>query len=93
MPIYPLINEDTGEIFEKMMKISDYEQYLLDNPNIKRYFTTESIPKLCDPCRLMDGGAKSKPPADFQHGVIERMKNSIPGNTLSDRKYQIPREW
>ena len=41
MPIYSLKNKDTGEIFEKMMKISDYEQYLKDNPNIERYFNSE----------------------------------------------------
>lgn len=91
MPIYPLRNTETGEITEKIMKISEYEQYLIDNPNIVRYFDSAII--IGDPCRMMDGGATSKPPSDFMHGVVERMKNSIPGNTLHDRKFQIPREW
>ena len=64
MPIYSLKNKDTGEIFEKMMKISDYEQYLKDNPSIERYF--ESAPAFGDSVRL---GIK-KPPSDFMKNIV-----------------------
>jgi len=87
MPIYSLKNKDTGEIFEKMMKISDYEQYLKDNPNIERYFN--SAPTYGDPVRL----GITKPPSDFMKNVVGRMKASIPGNTLHDRKFNIPKEF
>lgn len=87
MPIYSLKNKETGEVFDKMMKISDYEQYLTDNPHIERYF--ESSATLGDSVRL---GIK-KPPADFMKGIVGRMKSSIPGNTLHDRKFQIPKEF
>lgn len=86
MPIYPLRNTETGEIFEKVMKIAEYEQYLIENPHISRYY--DSCASIGDPVRL---GIK-QPPADFQKYIIGRMKASIPGNTLSDRKYQIPSE-
>jgi hypothetical protein len=87
MPIYSLKNKETQEIFEKIMKISDYELYMKENPNIERYYDT--APLFGDPIRL---GIK-KPPSDFQKNVIGRMKASIPQNTLHDRKFQIPREF
>jgi hypothetical protein len=87
MPIYSLKNKTTGEIFEKNMKISEYTEYLQQNPHIERYY--ESTPLFGDPIRL---GIK-KPPADFQKNVIGRIKASLPGNTLSDRKFQIPKEY
>ena len=87
MPTYSLRNTETGEIFEKHMKISEYEQFVIENPTIVRYF--DSAPIIGDPVRM---GIK-KPPSDFQKGIIGRMKDSIPGNTLSDRKFTIPREF
>jgi hypothetical protein len=86
MPIYSLKNTETGDIFEKTMKISEYTQYIQQNPNIVRYY--ESTPLFGDPIRL---GIR-KPPADFQKNIVGRIKASLPGNTLSDRKFQIPKE-
>lgn len=86
MPIYSLKNKKTGEIFEKIMKISDYERYLQENQHIERYFDTAPI--YGDPIRL----SIRKPPADFQKNVVGRIKASVPGNTLHDRKFQIPKE-
>ena len=90
MPIYTLKNNDTNEIFEKVMKIAEYEDYLIENPNIERYFDT--APLFGDPTRI-SGTAASKGDPTFQREIIGRMKATIPGNTLNDRKYQIPREW
>lgn len=90
MPTYSLKNNKTQEIFEKTMKIAEYEIYMSENSDIERYYDTS--PLVCDPTR-MGGTASSKPPADFQKYIIGRMKDSIPGNTLSDRKYQIPKEF
>lgn len=91
MPIYPLKNTETGEIFEKIMKVAEYVEYVKDNPHIQRYYDSEnSKTSVGDPTRLMDG---IKPPSDFMKGIIGRMQASIPGNTLHDRKYTIPREW
>lgn len=87
MPIYSLKHKKTGEIFNKTMKISEYDQYLQQNPDIERYF--DSVPLYGDPVRL---GIKT-PPSDFQKNILGRMKESIPGNTLSDRKFQIPKEF
>ena len=93
MPIYPLKNTETEEIFEKSMKIAEYELYMQENPHIQRYYEMGNFAKVADPTRLMDC-ASSKPPSDFQKGIIQRIAHSIPGNRINDiAKYQTPREW
>ena len=37
MPTYSLRNKETGEVFEHVMKIAEYDTYMKDNPNIERY--------------------------------------------------------
>lgn len=60
MPTYDFINTETGEVFEKLMKISERDQYLLDNPHIQPAFV--SAPAIGDAVRLgvrkMDSGWK-----------------------------------
>jgi len=87
MPIYSLKNKETDELFEKTMKIAEYVEYIKENPHIERYHDT--APMFGDPIRL----GITKPPSDFQKNIIGRMKASIPGNTLDDRKFQIPKEF
>lgn len=85
MPTYDFINEETGEIFEMQMSIADKEKYLKKNKHIKQAVTKMSIG---DSVRL----GITKPPADFQKGVIGRMKEKIHGNKINS-KFGIPREW
>lgn len=85
MPIYEFLNKETQEIEEHIMKISELDQFKIDNPNLERYITGMNIG---DSVRL----GITKPPADFQKGVIERMKHSIPGNKIAS-KWETPREW
>ena len=35
MPTYDFINTETGEIFSRLMKISEYSEYLKENPHIE----------------------------------------------------------
>ena len=85
MPTYDFINEETGEIFEMQMSISDKEKYLKKNKHIKQAVTKMSIG---DSVHL----GITKPPSDFQKGVIGRMKEKIHGNKINS-KFGIPREW
>lgn len=85
MPLYDFINEETGEIFEMQMSIVDMEKYLKKNKHIKQAVTRMN---LGDSVRL----GITKPPADFQKGVIGRMKEKIHGNKINS-KFGIPREW
>jgi len=43
MPTYSFINNDTGEVFEKILSISGRESYLNENPNIKQIVTAPNI--------------------------------------------------
>jgi hypothetical protein len=36
MPTYDFRNKETGEVFERIMKIAEKEQYLIDNPHIEQ---------------------------------------------------------
>jgi hypothetical protein len=44
MPIYSFRNKETGAIAEVILRISDYDQYLSDNPNLERYY--DGVPGL-----------------------------------------------
>jgi hypothetical protein len=59
MPTYAFKDTTTGEMFEKVMKIADREQYLQENPNLQQMVTA---PVLIDPVRLgvrkVDSGFK-----------------------------------
>ena len=43
MPLYEFRNSDTGETFERRMKIIDKEKYLSDNPRIKQLLHAPNI--------------------------------------------------
>lgn len=78
MPLYDILNKETGQIEEKRMSISEYEQYKIDNPNHQQVFTDM---KFIDEVRI----GRKKPPKDFQENIIGRMKRSIPGNKIQSR--------
>ena len=49
MPTYTYRNINTGEVFDKMMKIADREQFLLDNPDLESII---GAPAMGDSVRL-----------------------------------------
>ena len=76
MPTYDFKNKDTGEVFEKIMKIAEKEQFLKDNPNIESYIG--SAPAVGDPVRLgvrkADNGFKD---------VLQQIHQRTPGSNLN----------
>lgn len=88
MPIYTLKNKITGEIFEKNMSINSYQDYLKENLNVERYYST--VPALGDPIRLGVRG----PDAAFEKHVIGRMKEKLKGqnHTLNNKKFNVSKE-
>ena len=46
MATYPVINKDTGEQKEVVMRIHAWDQWKTDNPDWERYFTPENSPSL-----------------------------------------------
>ena len=46
MPQYDFKNKETGEVKELSLRISEYDQWIIDNPEWVRYFPASSAPKL-----------------------------------------------
>ena len=40
MPTYDFENKETGEVEERILKISEYDDFLKDNPQLKRVYLT-----------------------------------------------------
>jgi hypothetical protein len=90
--IYTFLNNNTGEVEEHTMRMSELDQFKLDNPHLVRYFTPDSMPALGDATRMSVPGV-GQPHAAFERGVIQRIKETVPGNTLAGHKTKMPREW
>ena len=92
MPAYEFLNKDTGEIETYVMSYTLYDNFKVDNPHLERYISAENLPVFGDGARMSVPGI-GQPHAAFEHGVIQRMKDTIPGNTMSGHKTKKPREW
>lgn len=90
--IYPFLNKNTGEIEEHTMRLAEYDKFKEDNPHLERYFSAENIVGLGDGQRMNVPGI-GQPHMAFERGVIQRMKETIPGNTMSGHKTKLPREF
>jgi hypothetical protein len=86
MPTYTFKNKVTSEVFDVSMKISEYDDYVKNNPDIERYH--ESVPCLGDPAIL----GYQKPPSDFQKHIIGSIQQRNPGASRS-KKFNVPKEW
>ena len=74
MPTYTFKDTNTGEIFDKVMKIAEREEYLKSNPHLESVI---SAPMLVDPIRL--GGIR--PPSGFKE-VLKNIHDRSPGSQL-----------
>ena len=90
--IYTFLNKNTNEIEEHTMRLAEYDQFKENNPHLERYFTPEGLAGLGDGMR-MDTPGTGKADSTFEKYVIQRMKDTIPGNTMSGHKTKMPREW
>jgi hypothetical protein len=46
MPQYEFKNNETGEVTELTLRISEYDEWLVNNPLWVRYYSPSSAPKL-----------------------------------------------
>ena len=75
MPTYTFEDKETGEVFDKLMKISEKEQYLKDNPNLKPVLTAPNF--VGDHIvKRMDGGMKE---------TLQKIADKNPNTPLADR--------
>ena len=93
MPTYEFMNKNTGQVEEHTMSYKVLDQFKEDNPHLERYFTIEGLAGLGDGARMNVPGA-GQPVRAFEQGVIQRIKDTVPGNTLhKSHKTKMPREW
>ena len=93
MPTYDFLNTQTGEREEHRMSYTVLEQFKLDNPHLELHIFAENLPVMFDGSRLSVPGM-GKADSTFEKYVINRIKESVPGNTVKDgHKTQQPREW
>lgn len=75
MPTYRFLNEDTGEVYEEFMKISELEVYLEENKNIKQLLNGAPA--------LYSGRGMGKPDDGFRDLLKEMKKKNSKGITRS----------
>ena len=93
MPTYVFLNSDTNEIEEHSMSYKVYDEFLSKNPQLTRYYSPENLPVFSDGVRMNTPGM-GKADSTFEKYVINRIKESVPGNTLhKTHKTKAPREW
>ena len=85
MPSYVFRDVNTGEIVEHTMKMSEYDTFKENNPNLERYITKDT----CNVGFKMKGkwgtslnGGVTQCNPEFEHEVIDRIKRNVPGNKL-----------
>lgn len=80
MPTYSFRNKDTGEVFDKMLKIAERDEFLTQNPNLESIIT--SAPAFAgDHISLKkDTGFKE---------VLQKIKERNPHNDLNKTSSQL----
>ena len=80
MPSYDFRNKDTGEVFGRIMKIAEKEQYLIENPNIEQALL--SAPAFTGDHIVIkrDTGFKE---------VLQKIHEKTPGSNLNNFSSQI----
>ena len=92
MPNYDFMNKNTGTIEDHKMSYTVLDQFKLDNPHLERYFCAKDLPIMSDASRMSVPGLTGAHMA-FETGVIQRMQETIPGNTMAEHRTKRPREW
>ena len=90
--IYEFYNKQTEQIEEHTMRLAEYDDFVTNNPHLERYHSPTGLPGFGDGMR-MDTPGTGKADSTFEKYVIQRMKDTIPGNTMSGHKTKMPREW
>ena len=93
MPTYTFKDKDSGEIFEKKMSYTVLDNFKRDNPNLELQIFAKNLPKFSDGIRMSTPGT-GQPDSTFEKYVIQRMAETIPGNTIkANHKTKRPKEF
>lgn len=72
MPLYAFINTETDEVTEELMPYSKVEEYLEQNPNLRKKITSTSI-----------GYNDAKKPDEGFRDILRDIKKNSPRNTIN----------
>lgn len=93
MPTYEFLNKETNQVEEHRMSYTVLDEFKQNNPHLERYFAVDNLPVLSDGSRMSVPGV-GQPVKAFEQGVIQRIKETVPGNTLhKTHKTKLPREF
>lgn len=93
MPTYTFRNTDSGLIEEHKFSYKLLDEFKQNNPHLERHFASEDLPIFSDGSRMSVPGA-GKADSTFEKYVINRIKESVPGNNLAKtHKTKMPREF
>lgn len=79
---YDFLNKETGEVETHTMSLSELDTFKEQNPHLERYFSPDNLPGFGDAMRMSVPGTK-KSDSTFEKYVIDRIKKTVPGNTLN----------
>ena len=90
---YDFLNKDTGEVETHTMSHTQLDEFKNQNPHLERFFSPDNLPGFGDAVRMSVPGTRTYDSA-FEKGVIQRIKETVPGNTLAKtHKTKLGREW
>jgi hypothetical protein len=93
MPRYDFLNKETNEVEEYIMSGSLLKEFKQKNPHLEQYFSAENLPVFSDGIRMSTPGT-GQPDSTFEKYVIQRMAETIPGNTIkANHKTKRPKEF
>lgn len=78
MPVYEFRNKKTGETFDKILRVSEREAFLAENPDIEQVHLTPMGMAVVDPARI----GLQKAPSGFRE-VLRNIHQRTPGSTLN----------
>ena len=78
MPLYKFRDKVKDEIFEMVLRISDYDSFLTDNPDVERYFDVDDAP-------VTVGGVGGIKTDNGFKDVLSKISDAHPNSQLSDR--------
>lgn len=80
MPQYDFKNKDTGEITEVTLRLSEYDDYVANHPELTRYFGADSVAGLVSGTR----DAYAIAGRDWQNHLKRIKAGSGKDNTIKD---------
>jgi hypothetical protein len=79
MPVYDFRNKTSGEIFERSLRVSEYDRFLEENPEIERVHLT--APNLTNTL----GNPDLKKPSGAFKEVLQKIHKETPKSNLANQ--------